>query len=93
MICRRYIVRGSVQGVGYRYFAQLAASELKVTGTVRNLDDGSVEVVAAGTEDQLSQLAGRLRMGPSSAQVRGVDEQEAPLQRFTSFQIKHDKTR
>ena len=89
MLYRRYIVRGSVQGVGYRYFAQRAASELKITGTVRNLDDGSVEVVAAGTADQLSQLAGRLRMGPSSASVRGVDEQEAPVQQFKSFQIKH----
>ncbi len=88
-MCRRYIVRGSVQGVGYRYFAQRTAADLNITGTVRNLDDGSVEVIAAGTEDQLSQLSGRLRMGPSSASVRGVDEQEAPLQRFTAFHIKH----
>ena len=45
---RRWLIRGRVQGVGFRYFAQRAAAELGLTGYVRNLDDGRVEVYAAG---------------------------------------------
>ena len=45
---RRYFVRGRVQGVGFRYFVERAAAELKLTGYTRNLDDGRVEVYAAG---------------------------------------------
>ena len=89
MIARRYLIRGTVQGVGYRYFAQKAAVELNVTGTVRNLDDGSVEVIAVGTSDQLSRFAGRLRTGPRGSQVRGVDEREAAMQQYDSFTIQY----
>ena len=60
---RRWLVHGRVQGVGYRYFAQRMASELGLTGYARNLDNGSVEVYAAGTPDRLSDFAGRLRQG------------------------------
>ena len=52
-IAKRYFIRGRVQGVGFRYFAQRAAAELGVTGYTRNLDDGRVEVYAVGTPDQL----------------------------------------
>jgi len=82
-------VRGSVQGVGYRYFVQQKARELLLTGTVRNLDNGSVEVVAAGTEEQLSQLSGFLHTGPPAAQVRGIEHHEAPMQQYSSFTITH----
>lgn len=85
----RYIVRGSVQGVGFRYFVHRAASELGVQGTVRNLDDGSVEVIAAGTPDQHSRLSGRLHIGPPGASVRGVEQQQLPMQHHSSFAIAH----
>jgi acylphosphatase len=88
-LARRYFIRGDVQGVGYRYFAERAANEIGVTGYVRNLSDGRVEVYAAGSEEQLARLAGRLRQGPRFADVRGVDEQEAALERHSSFHIKH----
>ena len=84
---RRWWVRGRVQGVGYRYFAQRAAAELGVAGYARNLDDGRVEVYAVGTEDRLSELAARLWRGPRWAEVRGVDEQEADLRACSSFEI------
>ena len=86
-IARKYIVRGTVQGVGFRYFVHRAARELGVQGTVRNLDDGSVEVIATGTAKQLADLAGRLHTGPASSTVRGVTEQEAPLRDYGGFQI------
>jgi acylphosphatase len=84
---RRWIVRGRVQGVGYRYFAQRAAVELGLTGYARNLDDGRVEVYAAGPAGKLSQLAGILYRGPRWADVRGVEEQEAAVHEYGSFRI------
>jgi acylphosphatase len=85
---RRWLVHGRVQGVGYRYFVERAASELALTGYARNLDDGSVEVYAAGPEDKLAQLAGLLRVGPRWADVRGVDEQEAAVHETGGFDIR-----
>jgi acylphosphatase len=87
VIAKRYVIRGRVQGVGYRYFAQHAATELEVTGYTRNLDDGRVEVYAVGTPLQLSELAGRLWKGPRMADVRGVEESDAGVQQYDSFQI------
>ena len=84
---RRWFVRGRVQGVGYRYFAQKSAMSLGLTGYTRNLDDGSVEVYAVGPESKLSQLAGLLYKGPPWADVRGVEEQEAAVQQYGSFLI------
>ena len=61
---RRWFVRGQVQGVGYRYFAQRAALGLGLTGYARNLDDGRVEVYAVGLAEKLEDLAGMLHRGP-----------------------------
>jgi acylphosphatase len=84
---RRWFVRGRVQGVGYRYFAQHSAGLLGLTGYARNLDDGRVEVYAVGPEARLSEYAALLHKGPRWADVRGVEEQEAAVQRFGSFDI------
>jgi acylphosphatase len=84
---KRWFVRGRVQGVGYRNFAQRAAVELGLTGYARNLDDGSVEVYAVGPVDKLSELAGMLYRGPRWSDVRGVEEQEAAIQQYGSFRI------
>lgn len=84
---RRYVISGRVQGVGYRYFAQRAARELRVTGWTRNLDDGSVEVHANGTDGQLDDFESRLRQGPRSADVRSVAVAEAPVSDATEFHI------
>lgn len=88
-MARRYLVRGHVQGVGFRYYAEHAASQVGVSGWVRNLDDGRVEVYAVGSQDQLSEFAAALHRGPRFADVRGVEEQEAAVQQYASFQIKH----
>jgi acylphosphatase len=84
---KRWLIRGRVQGVGYRYFAQRAAVELGLTGYTRNLDDGRVEVYAVGPADKLSQMAGILYRGPRFSDVRGVEEQEAAVQEYGSFRI------
>ena len=84
---RRWLIRGRVQGVGYRYFAQCAAVELGLRGYARNLDDGRVEVYAVGPVTKLSELAGMLHRGPRWGDVRGVEEQEAAVQEYGSFRI------
>ena len=84
---RRWFVRGRVQGVGFRYFAQRAANSLGLAGYARNLDDGRVEVYAAGSEEKLSEMAGLLYRGPRWADVHGVEEQEAAVEPRHSFEI------
>ena len=82
------IVHGRVQGVGYRYFVARRAAEHGVAGTVRNLPDGSVEVVAEGALPALRGLLDELRTGPGHARVESVDErwsEGAP--RHRSFEI------
>ena len=85
---RRFVVRGRVQGVGFRWFVEREAHVLGVSGWVRNNADGSVEVLAQGTRDQLLGLRSRLRQGPRAARVDDVEESEVgPVAGLTSFRI------
>lgn len=84
---RRYLVRGRVQGVGFRWFVQKHASDLGLDGYTRNLDDGTVEVYAKGSLEQLNELSGYLWKGPSMSDVRGVEEQEAAPEKVSGFRI------
>jgi acylphosphatase len=85
---RRFLVRGRVQGVGFRWFVEREAHVLGVAGWVRNNHDGSVEVLAQGTRDQLSGLHSRLREGPRAARVDSVEVSEAtPVGDMSSFRI------
>ncbi len=82
------MVRGRVQGVGFRWFVEREAHMLGIAGWVRNNHDGSVEVLAQGTRDQLSGLRSRLREGPRAARVDEVAEAEAqPVAGLSSFRI------
>jgi acylphosphatase len=74
---KRYVVTGRVQGVGFRWFVQREAESLGLRGWVRNTADGAVEVLADGSEEQLTGLAGRLRQGPRAARVDNVEESPA----------------
>jgi acylphosphatase len=87
-VARRYLVSGRVQGVGFRYFAQDIANREGVSGQVRNLPDGRVEVVAEGDEESLGRLEAALWRGPSHARVESVDiESTHPSGRVTGFMI------
>ncbi|HTI13829.1 MAG TPA: acylphosphatase [Dictyobacter sp.] len=66
------VVSGQVQGVGFRYFVVHAAQPLGIHGYVRNMSDGTVEVLAQGNRAALEQLLVRLRQGPPAAQVQAV---------------------
>ena len=85
---KRWIVKGLVQGVGFRFFAQHKATALGLSGWARNLDDGSVEVYAVGSEARLSDLAAALHAGPRMATVRGVEEQDDAVHECSGFSIK-----
>src|SRR6202161_3489247 len=85
---RRFVVRGRVQGVGFRWFVEREAHILAIAGWVRNNHDGGVEVLAQGTRDQLSRLHSRLREGPRAARVDAVEVSEAtPVAGLNSFRI------
>jgi len=66
-------ITGRVQGVGFRYFTMTAAEKYNLTGWVRNLHDGRVEVLAEGKHEDLKYLLQVLRKGPMSAEVRDVN--------------------
>ena len=67
------VVRGDVQGVGFRYFVQRRAHQLGLSGWVRNNDDGTVELVAEGSRDALEKLKQAVEDGPRAARVDRVD--------------------
>jgi acylphosphatase len=88
-LARRFLVRGRVQGVGFRWFVEREAHILQIAGWVRNNHDGSVEVLAMGTREQLAGLRSRLREGPRAARVDDVEESEAePVAGLNSFQVR-----
>ena len=82
------LVEGMVQGVGFRYFVINYAEELQLTGWVRNLWDGRVEVMAEGPRTALETLHKHLQEGPRGAQVTKVDVQwQAATNEFKDFRV------
>jgi len=90
MKATRVVIRGLVQGVGYRYFAERTARHLGLLGFVRNLPDGRVEAVAAGREDDVAAFISTLRQGPAAGRVDGLETGEATLEDTVSrFEIRY----
>lgn len=71
-----FLVRGRVQGVGFRWFVHREAAELGLHGRVRNNDRGEVEVVAAGSPEALADLRAELHKGSRGSRVDAVIEHE-----------------
>jgi acylphosphatase len=85
---RRFVIKGRVQGVGFRYFVIGAAAECGVVGTVRNLPDGSVEAIAEGSNEAMVEFRQELARGPSYAHVTSVDETPLePTGRYRGFYV------
>ncbi len=84
---RQVVVRGRVQGVGFRWSCAHEAEQLGVSGWVRNRVDGSVEVVAEGPADAVDRLVDWCRTGPTGAIVRGLEIDEQALRGETWFRI------
>lgn len=88
MQARKYILKGRVQGVGFRYFACRHADALGVRGWVRNLPNGDVEVHAEGDATALSALEGRLQEGPFTGAVAEMVRAPAPVQNHRDFSVR-----
>jgi acylphosphatase len=89
LVARRYVVSGQVQGVGFRWYTHDVAAREGVHGWVRNLADGSVEVVAEGDRDSVDRLEAAIRRGPPQARVAHVDAEDMPpAHRVTGFEIR-----
>lgn len=87
MTARRAVVKGRVQGVGFRWFAERAARELGVRGWVRNLPDGTVETVAEGEEGAVAAYFARLESGPRGSRVDAVAVEDSKESGFSRFDI------
>jgi acylphosphatase len=85
---KHYLVRGRVQGVGYRYFALETAERLGIKGYARNLSSGEVEVHAEADEEALERFKLELERGPRTARVTEVVESDAPSGSYSSFLIR-----
>ena len=87
MVCKRITVIGKVQGVYFRASTQEKAVELGLTGEVRNLPDGNVEVIACGTSDNVHQLIDWCHEGPPRAKVDQVLVEDWEVRGYDGFRI------
>ena len=85
MVCR-YIVKGRVQGVGFRWYVLRESSALGLRGWVRNTPEGHVEVLAAGSEEHLRQLHAGLKRGSRGSRVDGIEQHERPEEEAENLQ-------
>ena len=84
-IRKHYILYGSVQGVGLRYRAYYPAQQLGVTGFIRNLDDGSVEMEAEGDRESLAKMIEIIASG-HFVDIERIEEKTIPVQNDRSFE-------
>lgn len=89
VVARRFIVAGRVQGVGFRYFTEDHARCEGLSGYVRNLADGGVEIVAEGDSEGLERFERAIRRGPPGARVERCEVTElTPSRRVSGFSIR-----
>jgi len=89
-VARKFVIRGNVQGVGYRFFAQRAAARHQVIGYVKNRSDGTVEAFAQGSANDVEEFKKDLVTGPQWSAVEHVEEISLePSNEYSSFRIEH----
>ena len=89
-VARKFVIRGNVQGVGYRFFAQRAAARHQVIGYVKNCSDGTVEAFAQGSANDVEEFKKDLVTGPQWSAVEHVEEISLePSKEYSSFRIEH----
>lgn len=86
-VCIHYIVSGRVQGVWFRATTKEEAEKLGLTGWVRNLSDGRVEVLACGPKEKIAQMHAWLEQGPKKAEVKEVFYEEVPWEAHAQFLV------
>ena len=88
MICKRILITGRVQGVFFRASAKEMAERLGLSGEVRNLDNGMVEVIAYGPEDAVDRMVEWCRQGPPRAEVDSVEVTEVSDRVYEGFKVR-----
>ncbi len=89
-VARKFFIKGDVQGVGFRFFAQRAAARHQIVGYVKNLDDGRVEALAEGPARNVEAFKHELTTGPRFSSVDHIEEINLdPSGAYTSFRIEH----
>jgi acylphosphatase len=87
-VARKFIISGTVQGVGFRFFTQRAAARHQVLGYVRNLKDGRVEALAEGDSKSVEEFKHELLTGPTYSKVEEIEETVLePSNLYISFRI------
>jgi acylphosphatase len=86
---KKYIFYGQVQGVGFRYVANLVAEKYGLYGWVKNNKDGSVTLVVEGLEEGISEMIDYIKKF-FKENIDEIEEKEEPEEKLTSFEIKHD---
>lgn len=88
MLAFEIIIKGRVQGVGYRYFVKTNADMLGIKGWVRNTREGKVEIHAEGDKNAIETLIDYCRQGPARAIVKDIVVNEDRLMNFDNFEIR-----
>ena len=87
---KKIIITGKVQGVFFRYLAEKKAQELNIKGTVRNLPDGSLEIIAKGDDEDMEKFIDWCKLGPEYARVEGINIENLPDRKMENFRILKD---
>ena len=86
----RLIISGKVQGVFYRDFIKREAEKLDINGNVKNLSDGTVEIIAEGSDDNLTKLLSACKKGPLMAFVKNIEvKEESATNEFDGFDTRY----
>ncbi len=88
-VARKFFIKGDVQGVGFRFFAQRAAARHQIVGYVKNLDDGRVEALAEGPARNVEAFKHELTTGPRFSSVDHIEEINLDPTGYSSFRIEH----
>lgn len=89
IVTKKLGIKGYVQGVGFRYRIKQKALSLNLRGYVRNLPEGSVEIVAEGEESQVQELVAWCKKGEFGSNIKEVQLKNAPSQGFSFFEIRY----
>ena len=80
-------IQGRVQGIFFRAFVEKEAKDLKLKGFTRNLEDGRIEVVVEGEDNNVNKMIEKCKVGPRHSEVRGVEVEYISNQGFDSFKV------
>ena len=83
----RLFLTGTVQGIFFKQFIKEHAEKNKVSGFLRNLEDGRVEIFIEGNKDNVDQMLNLCKQGPQHAQIRNIEEKPESFQDFKEFKI------